>query len=309
MKYLKPLLERKTLGDLYHLLDYEKMLFISETNSIKSYLAGGGKISLTRNKMMNNYLGDSPQTIFKLVMDGDRLSDKYKIRPFSYLTRNAGRLSEWEEQINTPIIPNIFSYIKKVVIIKENVESLMYLKWEKKILSDYFTNIGASNGTLPDMLKTVINMLKQHNHKLYVQDGSIIKEDDKWLNYIINFPIKQIETKKIILYRGKTPNKNSHRDFYMGDDSLIDLDGNIILKQLVIGYHGLKLDGFNFIEYDDNTKYDDKEIVFDKYKKNNNKSKYIIENTFKPYIIKIRKLDNNTWKIDDITPLEWRNKK
>lgn len=44
MKYLKLFLESKNLGNLYHIVDIEKLNYILDNNKIVSYKAGDGKI-------------------------------------------------------------------------------------------------------------------------------------------------------------------------------------------------------------------------------------------------------------------------
>lgn len=51
-----------TQENLYHLLDIDNLRYVIETDTLTSYQAGGGKISTTRNFMLNNYLGDNSTT-------------------------------------------------------------------------------------------------------------------------------------------------------------------------------------------------------------------------------------------------------
>lgn len=49
---------------------------------------------------MNYYLGADPASIFKLELDGDKITNNYKVRPFQYqsyegLERNPVKLTEW----------------------------------------------------------------------------------------------------------------------------------------------------------------------------------------------------------------------
>lgn len=291
MKYLKPfILESKNLGELYHVLSYDKLLYVLENNKISSYKAGNSKISLTRNKMLNSYLGDGPQAIFKLVINGSKLSNNYKIRPFAYKSHSNMRFNEYEEQVNTKEIDNVFSYIEKVVLIKSRVEGLMYLPWgeNENELSDYFTNIRRKENTLPFMIKNIISKLKKYGKDLYVQEGNVIKKDDKYINYLINYPLKEIETKKIILYRGRK--KKKRRFSY--DDILVDIKGEEVMSNLVVGGNlDVKLENMEYLDYEPNMEISN--LNFKQYS----------DDEFEPYIINVRKLDGGEWKIDNIRPL------
>lgn len=297
MKYLKKLiLERKNLGDLYHVLDYTKLLYVLKNNKIKSYKAGNGKISLTRNKMLNSYLGDSPQSMFKLIIDGNKLSDKYRIKPFKFFSRNGQGFEEYEEQVNSYEITNVFSYIKGVVIIKERVEKLMRYPWHKEgEVSDYLTTIGASNGTLPDMIKKITEEVDYRGLGLYVQEGIKISKNEEFIDYIINYPIKEIKQKNIILYSGRVPQKKK----YVFRDSFVDLNGQVISENFIVGY---ALD----IPLEE---IETEEVTRDNVKRLKNKYQPKVfdlsPEEFEPYVVMLRLLDNGKWKIDDMRKLDW----
>lgn len=283
MRYIKLFLESKSLGNLYHIVDIEKLNYILDNNKIVSYKAGDGKISLTRNKMMTGYLGDNFSSVFKLEIDGDKLSHKYRIKPYRYKTMNAGYLDEYEEQVQTNKITNIFNYTNKIIVDKKRVLNLMYI-FDK--LSDWFTSEGTRHGNFPNVLKTIKEKTNQVGLELYVQDGSIIKKDDKWIDSIINFPIKNIEKRYFIVLR-KRIEIGRHRH----QDSLVDFDNNIIIKNLVVGYNieidPDKIKGIELNSFADSKKYKFDEDDYDS----------------KHYFLDIRKLDDGNWKIDNIRPI------
>lgn len=293
MKYLKSINEGKHIGDLYHVLDYEKLKFVLQSNTIRSYKAGGGRISTSRDKMFNSYLGDTPTSIFKLVLDGEKLSNHYKINPFKYFSRNGSGFDEREEQIKTPIIQNAKKYIKHVVLIKSRVESLMVYPWGGEV-SNYLTTLGTRNGTLPDIIKDVKDRLEKMGIDLVVQDGSKIEPNDKFINFLINHPIKKIDIKKIVMYRGRTPGERK----YSYHDSMIDLSGNIVYKDIVIGNVKLDLEDIDFLEMGGkNTQKIKRRIkpkVFNGY-----------DEKFTPYVFFLTREDDGKWKLKDMKPLEW----
>lgn len=292
MKYIK-LFERKNVGELYHVLDYSKLLFVLDNNMIKSYKAGGGRISTSRSKMFNSYLGSSPQAIFKLVLDGDKLSSKFKIKPFRYFSKNGQGFEEFEEQIATSVIKDVFKYVKSVVLIRENVESLMTNPWDDDI-SDYLTSIGASNGTLPEMIKIIKNRLDKLGINFLVQNKTVIEKDDKFIDFIINHPIKEVRTKKIVMYRGKL---SKERQFSY-DDSLVDLSGKVVTRDLVIGNSVIDINKFDYKEINDDNIEDIKNEIKDKETE-------LSEEPLEPYVFNIREETDGVWKLSDFRPLKW----
>lgn len=91
--------ESKNYQNLYHIIDFEKLRYIIENNKLSSYKAGGGYISFTRDKMMGGYLGSGPISFIKLEIDSQRLSTKYKIKPFSFRSYNGQQFDEREERV------------------------------------------------------------------------------------------------------------------------------------------------------------------------------------------------------------------
>jgi hypothetical protein len=75
MNYIEFINERKQVGILYHFTMIHALGKILETNSLKSHYP---YISFTRNKSFET----SSQV--RIVIDGDKLSDKYRIEPFAY---------------------------------------------------------------------------------------------------------------------------------------------------------------------------------------------------------------------------------
>jgi hypothetical protein len=282
MKYIKLFLESKNIGILYHIIDIEKLDYILDNNKIDSYRAGDGKISLTRNKMLTGYIGDNSSSVFKLEIDGNKLSSKYKIKPYRYKTKNAGYLDEYEEQVQTNKIINIFNYINKIIIDKKRVLHLMYTFGR---LSDWFTSEGTRHGNFPNILKRIKEKANKSGLELYVQDGSVIKKDDKWIDSIINFPIKKIEKRYFIILR-----KRIEIGRYRYQDSLVDFDNNIIIKDLVVGYNieidPNKIKGIELKSFEESKKFKFDDIEDEVH-----------------YFIEIRKLDDGNWKIDNIRPI------
>jgi len=296
--YSSYLYEKKQLGELYHLVNIDKLNYIIDTNTIKSYKFPN--ISLTRNKLLNSYIGDSSTTIFKLVIDADKLSNNYKIKPFRYKSQTNIWFSEYEETVMTSKIDNAFDYIKKIVLIKDKVEQLKTSIFDELDVTDWFTTIGGNGGNLPELIKKIKRKLKEkHKQDIYIQDKTKIIKDDKYLNYIINYPLKKINIKIFIAYRGKVKGKI---DFSV-NDYLVDIDGNVLTNKLVIG-DTIKISNIEEIS-DFSTISDQKfdKIYFDKYGEPDLEY-YNDYGWFSPYIIYTRELNNGEWKIDDIHKLK-----
>lgn len=269
------LLEYKSIGTLYHIVDFNKLFYILENNEIKSYHFNN--ISTTRDKMLNGYVGDTPTSVFKLELDGGKISNNYKIRPFVYTSRtNIKFYDEQEEQIATNRIKNAKKYINKVILIKSRVERLKNSRW--------FTSDGGNfKGkyiTFPELLSKVVDKLKKHNIQLFVQHGSLIKKDDNYIKSLINYNIKKINHGYAYYARGnrKVFDKRFNLNTYKEIVKPID-DRNDEIEKLVIGrtYYNIwvyknkqediniKLpDGFKLYEFD--LQYENEDII----KENNN---------------------------------------
>jgi len=218
---------------LYHIVDFEKLFYILEKNKISSYKFS--YISTTRDKNLNSYVGDNATSIFKLELDGKLLSQDYETKPFTYVSRtNISFDEEQEEQIQTHDIENAIKYIKKVILIKRRIE---YLKD-----SGWFTTDGGNykgkRKNIPELLKDVIGKLRKYNIELYVQENGSIEKDDKYIESILNHPIKTI-------YHGYAYYQRGYEEFYhdrlkinVNKDLCKPLDKrNTIIDELVVGYN------------------------------------------------------------------------
>jgi hypothetical protein len=238
MKYLKNfnLYESNQRGNLYHVFDIEKCIYIINRNKLSSYHFSN--ISTTRNKLLNGYIGSGPTSIFKLELNGDEISNNYKIKPFQYQSyvgteRKPVKLHEFEEVILTNEIVNINKYVKKFIIIKDNIEN--GLKNSGWFDSDG-GNVNDKHKNIPDFLKEYLPKIKQLFGDIWIQEGSIIKKDDKWLEKIINYPIKKTYHGYALCWRGEKRVKSNNFDGEIIKDDIQFLDNrNENLDTLVIG--------------------------------------------------------------------------
>lgn len=152
---LKEINEAKQVGDVYHftsILDADGHTYLIQMLN-SGYLKPNeeGQVSTTRNKKVDVYpfMGRTPDYIARLTFDGDKISNKYKIRPFYFEPQgDPAYLSkfEFEEQIitngkNFPIYP----YLKKVDLFvtdteEEEVSKVINFLDKKNI--DYKIHIG-----------------------------------------------------------------------------------------------------------------------------------------------------------------------
>jgi hypothetical protein len=133
MKYISSykLFEAKNVGILYHFTSIDNLIEIIETNK----MIGGDSISFTRDKNFINTTGAASigePAECRIVIDGDKLSNRYKIRPYNFFSneydvtrpnRETGLVindkdfiagSESEEVVLSSVIENIKDYIIRV---------------------------------------------------------------------------------------------------------------------------------------------------------------------------------------------------
>jgi hypothetical protein len=133
IKLIDLLNERKQVGILYHFTDLISLIKILETNTLK----GSNKwdenqkpfTSFTRNKNGWGLVGGPGKTV-RISVDGDKLSDKYKISPYDM--QNLKRwddtpLDEMEERVFGDIT-NIINYVTEIVIQNKGLEEYPRLK-------------------------------------------------------------------------------------------------------------------------------------------------------------------------------------
>jgi len=128
----QPINEGKQRGLLYHFTPFKGILGILKSNVLKvgddsNFETGGntGNVSLTRNKDLHYFS-------YKITLDGDKLSNNYKITPYQY-DIEAG---EAEESVNRDI-KNISKYIISISYLLNDNDQLHDLKNLNKIIKLY----------------------------------------------------------------------------------------------------------------------------------------------------------------------------
>ena len=123
------LYEAKQVGTLYHVCTpdaYLKYIYpndqLSASGKYINYLYNGSDyVSFTRDKyfVVDTDTINNSSILFQLVVDGNKLSDNYKVRPYNdfaftdYSTTTNPKLLEKEEVVKGPI-KNISNYIKEI---------------------------------------------------------------------------------------------------------------------------------------------------------------------------------------------------
>jgi len=130
MKFKNIINENKQIGIIYHFTTVYNTINILQENIINAIITNG--ISFTRNPDFYKYPRDGIITSVKITVDGNKLSNKYKIKPYNFFPDKYThylKFDEDEELVLTKEITNFRSYIKNVTLVKEtNAESLVELK-------------------------------------------------------------------------------------------------------------------------------------------------------------------------------------
>jgi hypothetical protein len=95
MQFSQFINEKKQVGVIYHLMSIEKMEYVIKNNKLSSRNFFNG-ISTTRDKSMRSYVGSDGMVLFKFKLDGDKLSEKYKISPYRFRSRTGVWFDEFE---------------------------------------------------------------------------------------------------------------------------------------------------------------------------------------------------------------------
>jgi len=174
--------ERKQVGTLYHYTDLKKAISIIKDGAFKS----GNRfkyISFTRDKNLHkrrdfkNSDGTTSGASFdvgnmgitvRFVVNGDKLSDKYKVRPFNYFQKKHGAnnpfYDEMEERVgdNTKkvVIENIHKYVIRVDLNKKAIDLYDPMGNEEN-LEDMNLNMLDSN------MKNYVALLKEIQKRYY----------------------------------------------------------------------------------------------------------------------------------------------
>lgn len=120
--------EAKQVGVLYHITSISSLIKILNSNKLLGAING---VSFTRNKLLYKTATTLGGNQCQLIIDGNKLSEKYKI--YSYKDSVSSQSDESEETVNIRVIDNISKYILKIQLIKPS-------SWTFKRQDQYFIN-------------------------------------------------------------------------------------------------------------------------------------------------------------------------
>jgi len=155
IKFQDILNEGKQVGTLYHWTDTMSSYNIINNNFLKGYLTDTFStqpgISFTRDK---NFLKTKPKLRNKpeicFVIDGDKLSNSYKIQPFQ---DPKIKKDEMEEKVLTDGIKNFSNYIIKIIIPKKHFHNSF--DYSPDQYQDVFEKVGGEgySGNIKNYIK------------------------------------------------------------------------------------------------------------------------------------------------------------
>jgi hypothetical protein len=189
VKNEEPLKESKSRGLLYHITNYVGLYKIFEEDELKN-----NRMSLTRDKNMWYFHGCPPQTFFQLVVDGDKLSENFKIRPFADQYTELGfsenKTKYWSNEHEEQIIDTKKTYFKgfwSKYVTQVNFNEKIFLKcfkmlggdrpgeteeiFREKVPAGFFLNVSGTliNGRI--FLKDYIELIQQLDKSIKMLDG------------------------------------------------------------------------------------------------------------------------------------------
>lgn len=165
----------KQIGTLYHLTNLTGLNGILRSNSIKSSNLYDG-VSFTRDKMLNSYKSRNRNLFFKLLIDGNKLSENFKINPNQYIQENGRILFESEEFIKIKELKDLNKYLLGIAFVYDN-----WKPFEQKFKDSDLDEIIVEDRDIKYKKKDILSIIKKIPPEyLLLQRGSSIKKDTNW---------------------------------------------------------------------------------------------------------------------------------
>ncbi len=161
--------ESKQVGNLYHITSLINLLSIIKTNQLRGAING---ISTTRDKLGWKHIRGLGGSQCYIVLDGDKISDNYKVTPYQDLTDAYS--DEQEEYIHTRLLKNVSKYIKEIVLI--HPENYM-LDYKETILINRLIGITNLEEREIFSLKNILEFLRSRFKVSIITTGDKFKED------------------------------------------------------------------------------------------------------------------------------------
>lgn len=179
------LLERRQRGNLYHYTSVMGLFNILTNNVL--LMNGGGGVSFTRNQNFHQVRRMIGSVACRLVVDGDRLSDRYQVKPYNYFKNSIkGNLSstESEERVQSDIT-DIHKYVLSVdlyepLIRNFHINNICYESTDFKEHMGDFTDTTSVDELMGCATSETIELLKSYFESQFsitftIQTGSTNK--------------------------------------------------------------------------------------------------------------------------------------
>jgi hypothetical protein len=137
--------EAKQVGIIYHYTYIENLVAITDTQTLRPMEYDG--ISFTRNKNLHRTADGSIGEEARFIIDGNKLSNDYKVRPFNYFNDNRipgendtkyfhnPDTDEAEEVVKEPI-KELSRYVLKLEIEEESLHAIYYGKYAFNMITN-----------------------------------------------------------------------------------------------------------------------------------------------------------------------------
>lgn len=197
IKLIDILKEAKQVGTLYHVMDVDKFSYLLSNDTLAK------PTSFTRNKNYDIVIGREKEYTYQIVVDGDMLSNRYKIRP---IDQGKGWVSDEYEELVEKNITNAGKYITQIIVIAKK-----RYDWKEKGYSK--TTYNPWQGMMPvEMSAKLANYLEKYPQiQIKIKDGhrgrihDLTDTDMKWLRSmgIVNPKEKEISETVEGVYRNR----------------------------------------------------------------------------------------------------------
>lgn len=209
INYINDISEAKQVGTLYHFTRPFSALSILEKNEIS--LGIRGYVSLTRNK---NFKSSGVDNTLAFVLDGDRLSQNYKIEPYADRAFY-GKNKEAEERIDNKIT-SLSKYLLKILIWKTRF--VLHLNIFSAF-KDHFIKLLELSDTVSD--NEILNSFVQYLNKTYNVRVEVTEDSPDRVNFIHKMIDTQLKSEKYVttvkspwaeadIYKDPSPSDISH---------------------------------------------------------------------------------------------------
>jgi hypothetical protein len=171
---MKKINEGKQVGPIYHVMDVDKFYSMLQSDFLRK------PTSFSRNKDYDHVYGREKEYVYQIKVNGDKLSNKYKI--FPTYDGHGWVYDEYEEKVNRDIL-DVGKYIEEIIVIRKKK-----YQWKERGYNKWTYNKWTGSKELDEISKHLSEYMRKYPHiKLKVKEGhgGTIKEIhgglEKWL--------------------------------------------------------------------------------------------------------------------------------